>query len=251
MITLLSGVVGSTAYGLATGSSDVDRLSVVAWPTDAWWGIAAPTDEGWYGAAARRESVQSTGPDSTTHEVGKFLRLVVRGNPSATELLWLPAYDVLHPFGAELLEMRDLLVGRQAVRRAYGGYAVDQARKLSSGRAHGGAGGFGDVPVSRTEKHARHVGRLVLQARVLLETGVLPIDVSAHREELFALGRLAVSDPEEFHTVFLGLMEDLDRAADCSALPDWPDRAAAERYLYRVRPALLPGSPLLDGGGGG
>ena len=61
---LLSGVVGSTAYGLATEDSDVDWLGVYAAPTEKILGLHPP-----------QESIVSTAPDITYHEAGKYCRL--------------------------------------------------------------------------------------------------------------------------------------------------------------------------------
>jgi predicted nucleotidyltransferase len=54
MHLLLSGIVGSVAYGLAGPGSDVDRLGVYAAPTVAFHGLRPP-----------RESVVTTEPDVT------------------------------------------------------------------------------------------------------------------------------------------------------------------------------------------
>ena len=76
---LLSGIVGSTAYGLATEDSDVDRLGVFAAPTERLVGLHPP-----------QPSVVSSKPDATFHEAGKFAALALKVNPTITELMWLP-----------------------------------------------------------------------------------------------------------------------------------------------------------------
>ena len=58
---LLSGIVGSVAYGLDTEDSDVDRLGVFAAPTERLLGLHPP-----------KPSVVSSKPDATFHEAGKF-----------------------------------------------------------------------------------------------------------------------------------------------------------------------------------
>src|SRR5690606_31256568 len=90
---LLSGIVGSVAYGLAGPDSDVDRLGVYAAPTTAFHGLHPPV-----GKAA---SKATTSPDCTLHEAGKFAALLLGGNPTITELLWLPddLYEVRTPLG--------------------------------------------------------------------------------------------------------------------------------------------------------
>lgn len=58
---LLSGVVGSTAYGLAREGSDVDRLGMFAAPTETLLGLHTP-----------KESHVTTAPDRTLHEAAKW-----------------------------------------------------------------------------------------------------------------------------------------------------------------------------------
>ncbi|WP_399208205.1 DNA polymerase beta superfamily protein [Streptomyces sp. SLBN-118] len=100
MNILLSGIVGSTAYGLAGPGSDVDRLGLFAVDTAALHGLHRPT-----------ESHVTTAPDRTLHEAAKWCRLALRGNPTVTELVWLPddLYEVRTPLGDELIELRSSL----------------------------------------------------------------------------------------------------------------------------------------------
>ena len=85
---LLEGVVGSTAYGLATPESDEDRLGIFARPTEELFGLSQ-----------LRDSIVSTKPDSTWHEAAKALRLILACNPTAMEILWLESYDITTPLG--------------------------------------------------------------------------------------------------------------------------------------------------------
>jgi predicted nucleotidyltransferase len=144
---LLSGIVGSTAYGLAHEGSDVDRLGVFAAPTEKLHGLHRP-----------KESHVSTAPDRTLHEVAKWCRLALSGNPTAMELVWLPTglYEVRTPLGDELIGIRSSFLSRQRVRDAYLGYATQQFRRLE----RRGGGSFSADTRRRTAKHARHLKRL-------------------------------------------------------------------------------------------
>ena len=94
---LLSGVVGSTAYGLARAGSDVDRLGIFATPTLAMVGLSRPKD-----------SIVHTNPDRSLHEVGKWCSLALGGNPTVMELVWLPddLYETRTPLGDQLIAIR-------------------------------------------------------------------------------------------------------------------------------------------------
>lgn len=168
---LLSGIVGSTAYGLARPGSDIDRLGLFAAPTRAFHGLHRPA-----------ESRVSKAPDCTMHEAAKWLRLALGGNPTAMELLWLPdeLYETRTPLGDELIAIRSRLLSAHRVRDAYLGYATSQFRRLTDR----GDGSFSADTRKRTAKHARHLRRLCAQGYELYATGNLPI---------------RVEDPDSYH----------------------------------------------------
>lgn len=219
---LLLGVVGSTAYGLTNAGSNVDRLGIFLTPTRSALGLHA----------AKHTSVThvttAPRPDSAVHELGKFCSLALKANPTTLELLWLPQHEVATPAGEELIALRSAFLSEGAVRGSYGGYARQQAN-----RALAGTPGFGDVPVARAAKHGRHCLRLLRQGQELLATGTLPLDVSSIREELFAAGDLAVSNPLAFQDLFDQELARLDTTA--SALPDRPDFAVVNDFVVRTR----------------
>lgn len=161
---ILRAVVGSVAYGLDRSGSDVDHLGVFVSPTLEVAGL------NWN---RHRETYVTTEPDSTLHEVGKFCRLALKGNPSITELLWAEKYlDQTIP-GHWLIQARYSFRSSHAIETAYGGYARAQALKL----ARRGDGTFSADTRNRTAKHGRHMLRLLRQGRELLETGRLTLRV--------------------------------------------------------------------------
>lgn len=215
---LLLAVVGSTAYGLAHEESDRDFLGVFRAPTHQVLGLDSQAVE---------RTVTSTDPDAAMHEVGKFMRLVLSGNPTVTELLWVPEFLVASPLGLELVAAREAFLSAPAVRSAYGGYALSQAHRLASGRG----------PDHRVEKLGRHSARLLLQGRELLETGALTLDVSHVRDDLFERGRQACMDPASYLEFITGEVEALDAIE--SVLPEVPDRERVDQLLRSVRLAGL------------
>lgn len=119
MNVLLKGVVGSTAYGLNHGGSDIDYMGIFAHDTEEMLGLNEPKD-----------SVVIKDPDTTLHEAKKFVTLALNGNPSVSELLWLDVYEVMTDLGARLVNMRDLFLSAPRVRSAYLGYATSQFNRL-------------------------------------------------------------------------------------------------------------------------
>ncbi|MCX4231671.1 DNA polymerase beta superfamily protein [Streptomyces sp. NPDC020707] len=218
---LLSGIVGSTAYGLARAGSDVDRLGMFAAPTEDFHGLRGP-----------KETHVTTRPDNTLHEAAKWCRLALSGNPTVTELVWLPdeLYEVRTPLGDELIGIRTTLLSAKRVRDAYLGYATGQFKRLYD---RGNSSSSADTR-GRTAKHARHLRRLCHQGFELYATGVLTV---------------RVEDPDDYHRfgeqvaadamVALPLLQRYEAAFDetRSVLPDQPDEAPAEAWLRRVRAA--------------
>ncbi|MFJ1538388.1 DNA polymerase beta superfamily protein [Micromonospora chalcea] len=222
MHLLLSGIVGSVAYGLAGPGSDTDRIGVFAAPTVAFHGLRPP-----------RESVVTTDPDVTLHEARKYALLALSGNPTAIELMWLPedCYETRTGFGDELIAIRSAFLSAPRVRDAYLGYASQQFRKLATRSADIGGR-------RRSAKHARHLARLLHQGRTLYATGVLEIRL-ADPEWFRAFGeRVAGGALDEAQALVADAEAEFDRIR--SPLPERPDEETVERWLLAVRAAHLP-----------
>ncbi|MFJ8361013.1 DNA polymerase beta superfamily protein [Streptomyces sp. NPDC093984] len=216
---LLSGIVGSTAYGLAHEGSDVDRLGLFAAATERLHGLHPP-----------KESHVSTAPDRTLHEAAKWCRLALGGNPTATELVWLPdeLYEVRTALGDELIGIRTSFLCAKRVRDAYLGYATQQFRRLESR----GDGSFSADTRGRTAKHARHLKRLCHQGLELYTTGRLTLRVE-NPQEYHEFGERVATDP----AAALPLLRFYENAFGeaRTALPERPDERAVEAWLRRVR----------------
>lgn len=224
MTVILRGVVGSTAYGLATADSDVDRMGVYVGPTRKVLG---------FGLSKDAQTHVTMKPDLVIHEVGKFARLALECNPSVLELLWLSSYDVEATAGHDLRTLREDFLSHGAVVDSYGRYAIDQAKRLLRRRDEG-KDGFGEVPAKRTAKHARHCYRLLIQGEDLLKTGRLQVRLMPWQvEKVMAVGQWAVDDRQAFHDAMIEKAAELE-AMD-SRLPDQPDRGMIEEWLVSVR----------------
>ncbi|WP_221356185.1 DNA polymerase beta superfamily protein [Streptomyces beigongshangae] len=215
---LLSGIVGSTAYGLAREGSDVDRLGMFAAPTEDLHGLHGP-----------KESHVTTGPDSTLHEAAKWCRLALGANPTVTELVWLPdeLYEVRTPLGDELIGIRATLLCAKRVRDAYLGYATQQFKRLHDRRDTSSA-----ATRARAAKHARHLRRLCHQGFGLYATGRLTVRVE-DPDAYHRFGEEVAADP----AAALPLLRHYEAAFDGtrSVLPEHADEAPVEAWLRRVR----------------
>ncbi len=222
---ILSGVVGSTAYGLARPDSDVDRLGVYVAPSETLLGLHRPTEKAMSDVAHE--------PDVTVHELGKFLRLCLKGNPSVLELLWLPEYEIDSQYGRELRQLRRSVLSRDAIRNAYFGFAVAQLRQLQRNQ----------VPEHRRAKHARHLVRLLDQLEYLwINERLLVRLVPWQVEDCHRLGELAaVGDLKELEQRVAATTARLDGTD--SGLPEYADVRLVEEWLLSVRHRLIREEP--------
>jgi predicted nucleotidyltransferase len=219
---LLSGVVGSVAYGLDTEDSDTDRLGVFAAPTERLLGLHPP-----------KPSIVSSKPDATFHEAGKYASLALSMNPTITELMWLPddLYEQRTGLGENLIAIRRAFLSRARTRNAYLGYSTQQFRRLEVR----GDGSFSADTRKRTAKHARHLLRLLTQGLELYETGMLTVRLQ-RPDDYRAFGeRVAAGDIEAAQRE-IGSAERWFNSVE-SPLPERPDEATVEEWLQDVRQA--------------
>lgn len=213
---ILEGITGSKAYGLDTENSDTDIKGIYVAPTEKVLSL------GWDLQHSTKDHV---GPDWVYHEVQKYMKLAMGGNPTVLELLFLEGYTTLTKQGKMLVDNRHLFLNN-VVYKSYGGYALAQARKLN---ARGGT--YGSGRSNRYEKHTRHCFRLLYQGRELLETGTLTVRVTPEvREELFAIGKLS---PAEIIDRFEKEFSEFDNIK--SVLPDKPDVEEINKLLLKIR----------------
>lgn len=208
--TVLSMVTGSRAYGLSTEESDTDRRGVFVAPTPLFWRLDKPPTH-----------VDGPLPEQFSWEIERFCVLALQANPTVLECLWSPIIEHATPIGAELVAMRRAFLSRRAV-RSFGRYAQAQLRRFD--------------PERPRWKQAMHLIRLLLSGLHLVRHGEPLIDVGEHRDRLLALrrGELSWQDVERWRD---RLHADLDDHPD--ALPEHPDRAAVDDFLYSVRKAHL------------
>ncbi len=162
MRVLLQGIGGSVAHGLAGPGSDVDRYGVYVAPT---LDLVVP----W--SAEVRESVQTSDPDVTLHEAGKFALLLAGCNPTAMEMLWLPSelYEVMTEDGHQLVDLRSDVLCAQAIRQKYAGMVREQVRRLSNPNI------VAPDRKRNAAKLVRHGLRVAEQGMTLLQTGRLVV----------------------------------------------------------------------------
>lgn len=225
-ITLLEGIVGSTAYGLAHAGSDIDKKGIFAFNTKDLFGLNYRT---------MTDVISSNDPDITLYEAAKWCNLALKCNPNILELIYLPndLYTVKTDLGNFLIEIRKSFLSAGAVRSAYINYARSQLHKIEE------RGDFGSDMKKRTEKHARHLVRLMMQGYQLYATGDLTVRLSEPTAiQVKAIGFMAGrGDLVPLKDIYEQYKEAFDTSK--SVLPDEPDRRTVESWLSYVRERLL------------
>lgn len=221
-ITILRGVAGSVAQGLATPDSDVDEHGVFSYATRDFWSLEKPV-----------ESVVTNDPDVTMHELGKFLQLALKANPSVLDTLWLDDYLEQEPeWGIRLLAIRRAFLSAKAVRSAYLGYANAQFKKLKSRESTTGEPTFSSDTKNRTRKHAKHLIRLLEQGMKLYSTGQMSVRVEDPQRYFDILNNWSITQIAEYATEQMKLFEDAE-----TCLPEHPDFYIVNGYLSAYRAA--------------
>lgn len=215
---ILQGIGGSHAYGMAREGSDIDTKGVYVTPMVELTSLSPPKD-----------TVVQTNPDFELHEVGKLVRLALKCNPTVTELLWLDEYEILTDEAQMLIDIRTHFLSRPRVAGAYGGYAMDQMKRLMTRND----GSFSSDTRKRYSKHARHCFRLMMQGKQLLLTGTLSVKV-ADPDRLFEIGEL---EPEDLVKRFESEYADFQKAEEDSFLVDHAQFLTVDSILRKIRKA--------------
>ena len=223
-------VSGAHLYGFPSPDSDLDLRGCHRLPLPALWSLDPPADE----TVERKLDLNGQEVELVSHDLGKYLRLLVKNNGYVLEQVFSP----LVVTGAEFLsELRPL--ARRCVTRGhyhhYRGFLATQRRLL-------------DKQQPKRLKAVLYAYRVVLTGTHLLQTweveahlptlaaryGLpdMPDLIAQKRTELAPAGDLDWA----FHGARLRALEaELDRAHRESALPDDRDRAAANRFLLAHR----------------
>lgn len=205
-------IVGSTAYGLATETSDVDRRGFYLPPADLEWSLA--------GVPPQLENDN----EEVYWELEKFLRLALKANPNALECLYSPLVEFSTPVAQELLAIRHIFLS-QHVHRTYNAYVLSQFKKLEQDLRNQGQFRW---------KHVMHLIRLLLSGVTVLRQGFVPLGVERYRDRLLAI-RGGQTDWDEVEKWRLALHRELDEALAATALPEHPDYHRANQFLIGAR----------------
>lgn len=208
---------GSKSYGLELPGSDDDYVGVFLAPLRRFVSLGGLEEETYTGLK----------PDFTLHEIGKFCRLALKGNPTALEVLWSIEIVEQDFWGRELLSMRKAFLHRDSV-DVYIAYAEQQMKRMMAGkRLHAKGGTYG-------AKYGAHLLRLLHAGLALVRSGEVQVRPEPSLAEELTRVRTGRSSMGEVLDRARPLLEKL-RSADRAVLPAEPDRARVEDLVVRAR----------------
>ncbi|MFM7135323.1 MAG: DNA polymerase beta superfamily protein [Planctomycetota bacterium] len=206
-------VVGSRAYGLARDGSDTDRRGAYLAPARLQWSIFEVP-----------EQIEQTSTQECYWELGKLVRLALKGNPNVLEALWSPMIEHLDPVAEPFIAERRIFLSKFLF-QTYNGFAISQHRQMTQDiRTHG----------SPKWKQAMHLVRLLRMGIAALDSGELSVLAGERRAELLAI-RDGEVPWEELERLRVSLHQELEDALARSALPDQPDFARANELVVAAR----------------
>jgi len=212
-------VAGSHSHNVALPESDVDLFGVYAAPTPVVLSLTPPP-----------ETVDGKGPDYVIHEVGKFCRLLLKGNPTIVETLFTERMVQTNRVWDELKAERERFLSVRAVKQ-YLGYATGQLKRLKADKGLHTTGG------TYNTKWAYHLTRLLHDAiDIMAERTIDPYVTGARRAALLEIRAGAWTQDEVVaHAQNLMALADTALANNTQHLPDEGDKAFLNDWLYRVR----------------
>jgi len=164
MNTILKVLVGSRAHGLHTESSDYDWRGVFVTPTQEILKL---------GGTTQQTSWIEGKEDDTSWEIGKFLLMATKCNPTVLEVFKAKAHfeddierEYFNQYGKHLKALFPHVWNSTDVRNAFVGYGLNQRKKFLENK---------DV---RPHKYAVAYLRTLYMAVQLLETGDFTVDMT-------------------------------------------------------------------------
>ncbi len=231
-MSILKGVVGSTAHGLNLTTGDRDEMGIFVETMEQVMGL---TSEDHRISRSKPVGVRSEPGDLdlTEYSLRKFCRLAKQGNPSVMVLLWLPEYITKHPIGEQLIGIRDHFISREAGQR-FLGYLISQKMRLTGERSRNVTRPDLVEKYGYDTKFAMHALRLGYEGIELLTHRTMTIPAPANRREILMAVRTGdirldavLMLIEEAEKKLKGLIDDCTWTVDSKAI----DKFLVEAHL--------------------
>jgi uncharacterized protein len=209
---------GSKAYGIDVEGSDDDFLGVFVPSLRDFLSLRG------FGP----ETHAGNDPDFTIHEIGKFCRLALKGNPAILETLWNP--NIVHRtgIGETLLRLRGGFLHRGSL-NVYVDYAEAQLKKMVKGKGLHAKGG------AYNGKYGAHLIRLLHSGLDLAETGEVTVRVPRKLAETLLEIRAGKRTMEQVQAMARPLLERLKDLTRDNRLAAQPDEEKINAFVIEAR----------------
>jgi len=154
---ILKTIVGSQAHGLANENSDFDYRGVFVIPTSELLKLG--------GENLKHTAWIEDKEDDTSWEIGKFLFMATKCNPTVLETFLAPV-KTSTPLGDEMRALFPYVWNSNDVKNAFIGYGVNQRKK------------FFDNKDKRAPKYATAYLRVLYNCWELLSTGTFTVNLT-------------------------------------------------------------------------
>ncbi len=206
-------ISGSRAYGTANESSDLDIR-----------GVFIGTFEQLILPNQKIESVTNQfGEDILYYELGKFMQLVLKQNPTVLELLWLKDEFILNisEHFIKIKENKKAFLSKELI-APFLGYAIQEKRQMATLENS-----------KKKSKCCHHLFRLLYSAKAVLLTHELPTQLK-EKEEILLIKNTIDNDYQELMFKCDILIQEIKELEHTSKLRDKCDYALAYGFITDI-----------------
>ncbi len=221
---IFAKVWGSHSHNTDLPSSDVDYAAVYVAPTARILSLQEPPD-----------TVSREKPDCQAHELKKFCRLLLKGNPAILEMLYTEKMVYWTNEWEAVRQARRLFLSQQSVKQ-YLGYAQGQLNKL---RKHNGDAGLHTKGGKYSEKWGYHIIRLLLDAQRIAEGGVPIVWKDGDEREQLMLIRTKKYGQDRIEEWASALIKHIENLKPWP-LPEQGDEKWLNNWMLKIRQREMP-----------
>lgn len=228
--------VGSSAHNTKLCEAEYGAVA-----DDDLFGVVVPPMARAVGLHPWKETVsfEMDGTDLTVHSLGKYIRLLLKANPTMLETLWVRDEDVLHEHEAfEPLRSNRKLFSTTSAWGGFAGYASQQLRKMSTAGPTGRLGAKRKALITKNgfdTKNGAHLLRLLLMCAEYMKTGELQVYRTGESAQYLRDVKAGVYTLDQVQSRAEDLFDAARAARDASTLPPTMD----EDSTIRVEEMLL------------
>ncbi len=225
---------GSHSYGVAHENSDFDLKFVYVQPNHSFFGLNPPSKDTYDG----KIELDGNEYDFVAYEVGKFARLLLKGNPNIVEFLYFPKdlYEAGFPGGEwdRLVKNRKRFLSQQTVGQ-YTGYAGGQMKRLQNalnGEKQGVS--LHTTGGEYNTKWAYHMVRLMWEVGLIVSGGEPQVRWDGPMRDTLIEVRQGEWTPEDILKHTRAKLDKID-AVDLSVLPERGDEVYLDAWVRETR----------------